>query len=285
MKYDHKITIYSAEAHSRSIPNYLYDVIKDLPVAHELALRLFKRNLKALYRQSLLGFAWAILPPFATAALWVFLLRSNVVQMEDTGVSYPIFVLTGTMLWQIFSEAISSPINQVVQNRAMLTKINVPREGLLLAGIYELGFNIFIKILLLIAIYTYFHQVVSLSSIIFVPAGLLAVSLAGFSLGLILTPLGLLYQDFNRGLAILLPFFMYLTPVVYPAPQSGTLGAIMRWNPMSILITQTRNWFTSQPVYDTSLFWMFTFAFIVLFLISLVAYRISMPLIIERMGS
>jgi lipopolysaccharide transport system permease protein len=113
----------------------------------------------------------------------------------------------------------------------------------------------------------------------------LVISLAGFSIGLALTPLGMLYQDINRGVAVLLPFFMYLTPVVYPPPQAGILRLLMQWNPLAVLITQTRNGFTAQPLSELASFWAFTLAFALLFTISLVVYRLAMPMIIERMGS
>ena len=203
----------------------------------------------------------------------------------DTGVSYPVFVLTGVILWQIFTEAISAPLSQVTENRAMLSKINIPREGLLLSGAYQLIFNIVIKILLLAFVYLFFSQKTNLSSLVFAPLGIFAISLAGFSIGLALTPLGMLYKDIDRGLAVLLPFFMYLAPVVYLAPQEGAISLIMKLNPLATLITQTRNWFTAQPVYDMPLFLIFTLAFALLFLIGLVVYRLSMPMIIERMGS
>lgn len=285
MKKSQQITVYSADVVRHSVVSHLWDIMNDLPQAHELGFRLFLRNLKGIYRQSFLGIGWALLFPLATAALWVFLRGNNIVNMSDTGVSYPVFVLTGTMLWQIFSEAILAPLTQVTQNKTILSKINIPREGLLISGIYELLFNIVIKILLLLIIYGYFHQPIVLSSFIFVPVGIFALSLAGFSIGLILTPLGMIYQDVNRGLAVLLPFFMYLTPVVYPVPEKGNISLIMKLNPLSTLITQTRNWFTAQPVYDLEVFLIITIAFALLFLIFLVVYRLSMPMIIERIGS
>lgn len=282
---DKSIIVYSAETSNYSIVFYLRDIMNGLPKAHELGFRLFKRNLKALYRQSLLGFAWALLPPLATAALWIFLRGNNVVNMGDTGISYPVFVLTGTMLWQVFSEAISAPLAQVTENKAMLSKINIPREGLLLSGLYQLIFNIVIKLLLLAVVFLAFGQVFIPSSLVFVPVGLFAIILVGFSIGLLLTPLGMLYQDINRGLGVLLPFLMYLTPTVYPAPQGGVIGLVMKLNPVAIFITQTRNWLTAQPVYDMPFFGIYTIAFTLLSLIALIVYRISMPIIIERIGA
>lgn len=280
-----KITVYTAGRTNRAFVGHLRDIVSEFPRAHELGLRLFKRNIKALYRQSLLGFGWALLPPIVTASLWIILRSSNVVIMEETGVSYPIFVLTGTILWQVFSEAILFPLTQLTDNRAILSKINIPHEGLLLAGAYELLFNIGIKVLLLALLYVYFRQTVSLPSLLFVPLGIFALSLAGFSIGLMLTPLGMLYKDINRGLTVLLPFFMYLTPVVYPTPNEGTISLIMLWNPLTPLVNQTRNWLTSQPGQDLPFFCLFTLGFATLFLLTLVVYRIAMPMVIERIGS
>lgn len=279
------VTVYSAESSNRSLANHLENIISGLPQAHELGFRLFKRNIKALYRQSLLGFAWAIFPPLATAALWIFLRGNNVVIMEDTGVTYPVFVLIGTMLWQVFSDAILAPLAQVTENKIMLSKINIPREGLLLSGVYHLIFNTLIKVLLLVIVFLAYQQTVSISNLILVPVGLFALGLAGFSIGLMLTPLGMLYQDINRGLTILLPFLMYLTPTVYPAPRGGAIGLIMQLNPIATFITQTRNWLTAQPVYDMQFFWIYILLFVLLSLIALVVYRLSMPIIIERIGS
>ncbi|MBK8783911.1 MAG: hypothetical protein IPO22_19430 [Anaerolineales bacterium] len=117
------------------------------------------------------GLGWALSPPLATAALWINPRSNNVVSMDDTGVSYTVFVVTGTMLWQVFSEAISTPLAQVTENKTMLSKINIPREGLLLSGLYQLIFNTVIKVLLLAVMFLAFRQVFSLSSLIFVPVG------------------------------------------------------------------------------------------------------------------
>lgn len=285
MKQKVDIKLYSAEAASHSLIFHLREILRELPKSHELGYRLFKRNLTALYRQSLLGFGWALLPPFATAALWIFLRGNNAVLMGETGIPYPVYVLTGTMLWQIFSEAISAPINQMIQNKAMITKVNIPREGILLSGIYELLFNILVKLILLGLVYVYFQQPVKILCLVFVPLGIFSISLAGFAVGLVLAPLGMLYQDFGKGLAVILPFLMYLTPVVFPIPEQGKIHLLMKWNPLSTLIVQTRNWFTAQPVSETPAFLAYSAVFFLLFLVCLVAYRISLPMLVERMGS
>jgi len=279
-----KITIYSADTTDRSVASHFRDIFRELPEAHELGLRLFKRNLKAMYRQSLLGFVWALFPPLVTAAIWIFLRGNNVMSMGETSIPYPVFVLVGTLLWKIFSESMMAPLQSITSNKAMLIKINIPREGLLLSGIYNVIFNVLIKIFLLAIIFIVFKQPISLSIIGVIP-GILSIIICGFAIGLILTPLGMLYTDISRGLGLILPFLMYLTPVIYPKPTEGMIALIMKLNPMATLLVETRNWFTSQPAQELNMFMIYTAAFMVLAFFALMIFRISMPMIIERIGS
>jgi lipopolysaccharide transport system permease protein len=280
-----KTTVYTSGAGSRSVWRHLAEVFREFPQAHELGYRLFKRNIKAQYRQSFLGFAWALIPPFVTAALWIFLRRNGVMTIGDTGIPYPVFVMIGTLLWQMFSESILTPLKMVNDNKSMLSKINIPREGLLLAGFYELMMNAFIKAILILLVLLMFRQTVSPCGIALAPLGMLCILLTGFSIGLVLTPLGMLFTDINRGLTVLLPFLMYLTPVIYPTPREGLLGTFMKVNPLATFIPVTRDWLTAQPV---SHYWWFAgYAVFFLFLLSfsLIVYRLAMPMIIERMGT
>ncbi len=279
-----KITIYSADNTDRSLLRHLREVFRELPEAHELGYRLFKRNIRAMYRQSLLGVVWAIFPPLITAALWIFLRGNNVMSLGETSVPYPVFVLVGTMLWQIFTESVLAPLKSITTNKSMLIKINIPREGLLLSGIYEVFFNVLIKIFLLAIIFIAFSQPLSVS-VIWVLPGILSIIICGFSIGLLLTPIGMLYTDIQRGLGIILPFLMYLTPVIYPSPKDGAVAVIMKINPMASLLVETRNWFTSQPMQDLNLFMIYTAIFICISFLGIMIFRISMPMIIERIGS
>lgn len=279
-----KITIYTAEERGQSIFRLLGEIFKDLPEAHELAQRLFKRNIKAMYRQSFLGFLWALLPPLVTAGVWIFLRSNNVANFGETSIPYPIFIMTGTLLWQMFNESINAPITSVNSNISILIKINIRREGLLLSGIYTLMFNLIIKLGLLAIIFIYFGQGLS-STILMAPLGILAIMLLGFSLGLLLVPVGMLYTDIQKGISLMLPFLMYLTPVIYPMKTEGLFGMIMKLNPMASVITETRNWLTAQPVYDLSTFFIILIASFFLLILGLVIYKISMPMIIERIGS
>ena len=279
-----KVTIYQPNASNTAFFASLLAIIKDIKPAHELAVRLFIRDIKAQYRQSFLGFFWVLIPPLLTAGLWIFLNNNRIVNVGETDIPYPLFVMIGTMLWQIFAEAVNQPLHSVRSNQGMLTKINFPREALLLAGFYTIIFNLAPKLLVLAAACYAFEIQLNYSQLYF-PVGVLMISLTGFAIGLLLTPVGLLINDVARGIGIILPFAMYLTPVIYPAPTStGLFALLMQYNPLATLITSSRGWLSGHLDYFPYEFIAISSITLLLLFIGLLAYRISMPIITERFG-
>ena len=108
----------------------------------------------------MLGYVWAFLPPIAGTFTFVLLNRSGVLVTGDSPLPYPAFVMIGTLLWQVFADAINSPIRTVTAAKTMLSKINFPREAILLSGVLEVLFNFLIRLVLLAAVFVYFkiHQ-------------------------------------------------------------------------------------------------------------------------------
>jgi len=278
-----KVTVYSADQANNSFKKIFKETFSGFWQANELGIRLFKRNLKALYRQSFLGFAWALIPPLVTAALWVFL-RNNVVSVGETDMPYTVFVITGTLLWQIFAESLQSPIKNVQLNKNILIKINFKREGLLLSGLYEVLFNVVIKIVLLVLVLVAFQYHPSFQSInLFIDIAFIII--CGFSIGLILVPVAMLYQDIQKGITVILPFLMYLTPVVYPMPKEGTAAKLLQFNPMAVYINDARDMLIGNGAFFKMDFILLSVFFVVLVLLGYIMFHIAMPIIIERSGS
>lgn len=278
-----KVTVYIPNSSNTAFFASLIAIIKDIIPANELAIRLFIRDIKSQYRQSVLGFIWVLIPPLLTAGLWIFLNNHKIVNVGETLIPYPLFVMIGTILWQVFAEAVNQPRMSVTTNKPMLTKINFPREALLISAFYTLIFNLGPKLLVLAAA-CYFFKIEITPGIIFFPLGVLMISLLGFAIGLLLTPPGLLINDVARGIGIILPFAMYLTPVIYPAPVSGNFALLMHYNPLATLLSSTRDWLTGHLdhiPYEFTIISGFTLLFL---LIGVLAYRISMPIITERFG-
>ncbi|HEU0077798.1 MAG TPA: hypothetical protein VFQ76_09145, partial [Longimicrobiaceae bacterium] len=207
--------VYSAESQLRSPGAFAAGIRSDLRVAPSVAWQLFVRRLQAGYRQSWLGYLWLLLPPLATSGAWVYLNSARILDVGRTDLPYPVYVLTGTLLWQVFADALGAPLQQLTAARAILTKSRIPHEAMLLAGVVEVGFNFLVRLAVLVPVLLWFGVRWS-PSLLLAPLGVAALLLLGFSIGLLLAPVGLLYQDVSRGLVLATGIWFFLTPVIYP---------------------------------------------------------------------
>ena len=275
--------IYQKENHL-SIGKLLKASLADLYRSRFLARQLAVRDIKAQYRQSFLGILWAFATPITTAFVWIFLNSSGTIRLTDTGIPYPVYAFTGTLLWSIMTESINSPINATNSARSILSKINFPKEALIVSGIYKLLFNSSIKILLLLVFLPVFG-VGFHSSILFFPFAILGAVLFGTTLGLFLTPIGMLYKDIGRMISFGLQFLMYATPVVYAVPKEGVMRTIMEWNPFTPFILIARDTITGMPSDHLTYYFIVLGCCVPLLLLGFVFYRISIPVIVERLSA
>jgi lipopolysaccharide transport system permease protein len=167
---------------------------------------------------------------------------------------------------------------------AMLTKLNFPREALLLTALYHIFFNLGLKLLLLVPVYLYF-QVPLHATVVAGPLGMLALVLFGFAMGLWLVPLGLLYQDVGRMLGMGLAAWFLVTPVIYPAPTRWPATLVNQLNPVSPLLITARQLFTGSTL--THLGSAAAIAVLSLIALSLgwIFYRLAMPHLVARMSA
>ena len=273
---------YSAKSEISNPLSLIRGMLRDFSAGRELAGRLFVRNLRGLYRQTLLGLFWAFLPPIVNTAFWVFLREADVFDTGKMPINSTIFILTGMIFWQAFIEAFQMPIDVINKNRNMISKLNFPRESLLMVGFGEVLFNFSIRSLLLIPACLWF-QFVPPATIALMPIAALGLVFVGAGLGLILMPIGALYQDVGRFIGLATPFWMILTPVVY-MPLTGFPGSLLNWlNPASPLLILARDWALIGSTEHAGAAIIFGVASVILMLIGLVVYRVSIPVLVERM--
>ena len=260
------------------------EMVQDLWAGRELAWRLAVRDISAQYRQSVLGVLWALIIPLANTAVWLFLSASKVVQVGATPVPYPVFVFTGTLLWSILIDALNAPLQQVNANKALLAKINFPREALILSGIYQTLFNAAIKLGILLLVLPFLGVHPGWGGLL-IPLGVFSLVLSGTAVGLLITPLGVLYGDIGRGIPLITQFLMYLSPVVFPLATVGWTATLMRLNPLTPLILNARFWFTGQPPLLLAEWSLAVGGSAILLFLVWMLYRLAMPILIERMSA
>jgi lipopolysaccharide transport system permease protein len=248
-----------------------------------LAKQLAKRDISAQYRQSFLGFFWLFITPIITAGVWIFLSSSGTITLNNTGIPYPVYAFSGTLIWSIIIESINGPLTSTIGARDILSKINFPKEALILSAIYKLFFNSFIKVILIIIIILAFGLGLHWSLFLF-PVSLMITVLIGTTIGLFITPLGLLYSDISRLITMVLSLFMYITPVVYAIPSKGIMKTIMELNPLTAMVDTIRATATGQNLDYFGYFVALGGISVILFCVGLIIYRGSIPVIIERLG-
>lgn len=278
------ISIYTPDS-SLSNPLILVrEMFRDLFASRELAWRLAVRDIRAQYRQAFLGILWAFILPLANTVTWIFLSRAGIVSVGETALPYPVYVFIGTMLWAILMDAMNAPLQQTNAARGMLAKLNFPREALVVSGIYQTLFNAGIKIALLIGTLILLGMNPGWNVLLF-PLGILSLILVGTAIGLLITPVGMLYTDVGRALPLLMQFLMYLSPVVFPMPNEGWAATLFTINPLTPLILTARDWLTGFSPEFLGYFLAVNAAALALLLVVWVAYRLAMPILIERMSA
>ncbi|MGA7978721.1 MAG: ABC transporter permease [Chromatiaceae bacterium] len=160
----------------------------------------------------------------------------------------------------------------------------LPRESLIVSGIYQTLFNASIKVALLLALLAFMGVDLGWSLLLF-PLSLLSLILVGTAIGLLFTPVGVLYTDIGKGLPLLMQFLMYLTPVVFPMPKEGIAATIYALNPLSPIILTARDWLTGYAPEHLVSFVAVNVCTGLLLVGVWIVFRLAMPILIERMSA
>nr|WP_228035809.1 ABC transporter permease [Oculatella sp. LEGE 06141] len=278
------LVIYTPENRLRRPIALLQQMWRDLLASRELAWQLMRRDIKAQYRQSFLGIAWAFLPPIALAVGFTLAGEANVFNVGKTDIPYTAYVMFSTSLWQTFVEALNGPVQAVTVAKPMLTRVNFPREAIVLSKLGEVFFNFAIKLILIVALFLWFQVPVGWT-VLLAPVALVHLILLGTLFGILLAPLGALYQDVSKGLTMVTSLWLFLTPVVYPVPSEGTFGMLVKFNPVTPLLVTTRELATTGVLSEVTGFWIASVFTLLGLLLTWISFRLAMPFVIERISS
>ena len=275
--------VYSPESPLRHPIKLIGEILADIWKFRELTWVLFVRDLKAQYRQSVLGYFWMVTPLISTAVVWTFLSSTKAIQVAETPIAYPLYVMLGSMIWGMFTSSINQPYMGFEAGKTVFMKLKVPPEAFILSGLGRQVFETALRMLVLIPVFIALGVTPAASAWLF-PVGLACAMIIGLSIGVLLLPISCLYHDVNKALGIFLSLAMYATPVVYPPPKSGWGATVVNLNPMSAVVVTTRDWLTLGYGGQCMLMAGMTAASLFLLLVGLAAFRTVLPRIVERQG-
>ncbi|MCG8669310.1 MAG: ABC transporter permease [Pseudomonadales bacterium] len=214
-------------------------VLKSTWAYRSFILGSIKRDIQARYKSSALGALWTIFGPLAMITVYtvVFseIMRAKLPGSEDP-LAYSIYLCSGVLAWGFFSESLTRATNVFIENGNLIQKLNFPRSSLPMIVIGNALFNFFI-VLALFGIYLLITDRWPGAAILSLPilVALQIILIAG--LGITLGVLNVFFRDVGQLLAIVLQFWFWLTPIVYPLsiiPEK--FQGIVESNPLTPLI-------------------------------------------------
>ena len=206
--------------------------LKALLGHRELLYFLALRDIKARYKQTVLGLSWALLQPFALM-LVLTVVFSVFAKVPSDGIPYPVFAYCALLPWTFLSAVVNRGVASLLSNQSLIKKVYFPREILVFAVILAAALDFLVGAFLLAGLLWYFKVAVTVHILMVLPIFLVQLC---FLLGvaLILSVSNVFYRDIGHLIPLFLQAWMFLSPVVYPVtlvPQH--LRALYALNPMA----------------------------------------------------
>ena len=265
-------------------PRLLFgEMLGDVIASRELAWRLLVRNIKAQYRQSFLGIFWALIPPALTAIGCTFASNAGIINVGNTDIPYPAYVMLSTTLWQTFLAAFHGPGIALKSSRSLLTQVKFPHEAIIISQLGQIFFDLLVKLIFVVLIFWGFKVPISWM-IVFAPFAFLSLIFLGTAIGLLLVPIISLIKDVANSLQIVILVWFFITPVAFPMPNGGIMSVIIRLNPVTPLLVTAREMITTGELSFFVAFVLMSLLSWLLLLIGWLVFRLSMPFLIERIS-
>lgn len=195
--------------------------LRELWRYRELLWFLTLRDVKLRYKQTSLGVGWAVLQPLLTMGVFA-VFFGKLGKMPSDGRPYALFVLTALIPWQLFAYALTQSSNSLVAEQRLITKVYFPRLIVPVASVLSGLVDFLVAFALLLAVMAIgplfgWEWVPPSWSALTLPAFVLLAILNALAFGLWLSALNVQYRDVRYTIPFLTQFWMFLTPIAYPA--------------------------------------------------------------------
>lgn len=210
--------------------------LKDFWIYRELLYFLTWRDVKVRYKQTAIGVVWAILQPVLTTAIFT-VIFSTVARFESQTVPYPLFAMSGFLIWLFVFNSITFAASSLISNTNLVTKIYFPRLIVPISATLSGLFDLLLSFLVLAAFVVYYvsKSAVQISwQIALAPLFVILAILLSISLGTLFAALNVRFRDVKFALPFALQVWMFASPVFYPPDiLSEKTRFALSFNPLS----------------------------------------------------
>ncbi|MCL5948606.1 MAG: ABC transporter permease [Actinobacteria bacterium] len=195
--------------------------VKEMFDRRELLVNLTLRDLRGRFRRSILGWAWTLITPLATMAIYTvvfrYLLKVHITPGDPSGLhGFIFFLICGLLFWNFFSMSLTNAMSTLIGNAALIQRVYFPRQLLVVASVgtnlitAAIGYGVLILVLLAMGYFV-------LPWVVVFMAVLLLMTAFTTGLSLFLSAANVYFRDLEYVVTILLQLIFYSAPVVYPS--------------------------------------------------------------------
>lgn len=196
------------------------------------------RELKRKYSRSYLGVVWSVLNPLLSMIVMSAVFSTIFKRSIE---NFPIYYLTGSIIWQLFTSATNTAMTSLVDNKQLLIKVKIPLQVFTLSRVYTALANFGYSFVAYVVLLVVFQIRPSWSMLAIVPVVALTL-LFSIGLGLFLSAAYVFFGDIRHLYGIVLTLWMYLSALFYPVTSlSETMQKVVSANPMYAYIVAARN--------------------------------------------
>ncbi len=197
------------------------------------------REIKGRYRQSALGFGWALVQPVFQMVV-ISIIFGGFLRVSSGDVPYPVFAYAAILPWTFFSGSINSAVPSILQNMQLVTKIYFPREILPLSAVLSRLVDFAVASIVFIGL-LWWYKIPLHVTILYVPFLLGIQIILAAAIGLLGSAISVFLRDISFAVPLAMQLWMYASPVIYPIDQ---VPERWRWlymlNPMASIIDSYR---------------------------------------------
>jgi len=192
----------------RSEKNYWADLWR----YRELFLILAWRDISVRYKQTIIGFLWAVIRPFLTMVVFTVIFGRIAKLPSDGNAPYALLVFAAMLPWSLFSNALSESSNSLIGNANLISKVYFPRLIIPASTVVTAFIDFLISFIILIGMMIYYKFTPGWQ-ILLLPIFIMLALLASLGPGLWITALNVKYRDFRYIIPFIVQFGLYISPV------------------------------------------------------------------------
>ncbi len=221
--------------------------INELWQHRELIYFFIWRDVKVKYKQTFIGLLWLIVQPLALVTVFYFALHRSI-QAQLSSMSYPMYILTGLVLWQYFASSVSHAAESMVSNANIIKKIYFPRLVIPLAAVGNACID-FLILFTIVCVVFLVRGEVHWKSIPLIFASFSITTFSSLGIGCFLAAANLKYRDVRYALPFLIQLLLFTSTVLYPlTSESPYLSALKYLHPLNAALDGWRCAFSHEPV-------------------------------------